>query len=55
MEADFPTGDKAQYKPAGYKQLIYNPKQKLQTEEDLSKLKKTQLEKEYSLWVFIRE
>jgi len=25
MEGDFPQGDKAQYKPAGYKQLIYAP------------------------------
>ena len=55
MEGDFPQGDKAQYKPSGYKQLIYAPQQKLQTEEDLSKTKKTTLEKEYSIWVLIRE
>lgn len=55
MEGDFPHGDKAQYKPAGYKQLIYAPKQTLQTEADLAETKKTKLEKEYCLWVLIRE
>jgi hypothetical protein len=55
MEGDIPQGDKAQYKPAGYKQLIYAPKQKLQTEADLNALTKTKLEKEYTLWVMIRE
>lgn len=55
MDGDIPQGDKAQYKPAGYKQLIYAPKQKLQTEADLATIKKTKLEKEYSLWVMIRE
>jgi hypothetical protein len=55
MEGDFPQGDKAQYKPAGYKQLIYAPKQKLQTEAELAKTKKTKLEKAYTLWVMIRE
>lgn len=35
--------------------MIYAPKQKLQTEADLAKTTKTKLEKEYSLWVMIRE
>lgn len=55
MEGDFPQGDKAQYKPPGYKQLTYAPKQKLQNESELDKLPKTKLEKSYSLWVMIRE
>lgn len=55
MEGDFPQGDKAQYKPPGYKQLTYAPKQKLQNESELAKLPKTKLEKSYSLWVMIRE
>lgn len=55
MEGDFPQGDKAQYKPAGYKQLIYAPQQKLQTEAELAATKKTQLQQEYSLWALIRE
>jgi hypothetical protein len=55
MEGDIPHGDKAQYKPAGYKQLVYAPKQKLQSEADLAKTKKTKLEKGYTLWVMIRE
>jgi translation initiation factor 4E len=55
MEGDFPQGDKAQYKPAEYKQLTYAPKQKLQDEAELAKTKKTSLEREYSLWALIRE
>ena len=43
MDAEFPQGDKAQYKPAGYKQLVYAPKQKLQGEADLAKVTKTSL------------
>lgn len=55
MEGDYPTGDKAQYKPPGYKQLIYAPKLKVQTEADLAKIKKDKLEKAYTIWVYIRE
>ncbi len=55
MEGDQPIGDKAQYKPPGYKQLQYNPSVKLASEGDLKNIEQKKLEKAYSLWVMIRE
>lgn len=43
MDSNEPIGDKAQYKPAGYKQLQYNPAQKLATEADLKNVEQKKL------------
>lgn len=52
MEAD---NQSQPSKPTNYKQMVYAPAKKIESEDDLAKLEQTKLEHSYTYWVKIQE
>ena len=47
--------DKSQYKPAGYKPLVYAPAQKIESEAKMDKVPQDNLQRAWTLWVMFRD
>ena len=47
--------DKAQYKPPGYKPIVYAPAQKIESEAKMDKVPQDNLQRGWTLWVMFRD